>query len=119
MVSGALGAEGGGNGALYPSRPVFRPRAGRDRGRDAPMKLLVANLGSTSLKWRLFDFSNGWHDSANAIATVVIGQWTGSIDRAQLDRVLSGQDPFDETTMVDDGHGDAVPSAPEPVRCSA
>src|SRR5437899_2626440 len=24
----------------------------------APMKILVANLGSTSLKWRLFDFSN-------------------------------------------------------------
>src|ERR1043166_4572493 len=23
------------------------------------MKVLVANLGSTSLKWRLFDFSNG------------------------------------------------------------
>src|SRR5262245_13722040 len=23
------------------------------------MKILVANLGSTSLKWRLFDFSNG------------------------------------------------------------
>ncbi len=23
------------------------------------MKILVANIGSTSLKWRLFDFSNG------------------------------------------------------------
>ena len=23
------------------------------------MKILVANLGSTSLKWRLFDFANG------------------------------------------------------------
>ena len=23
------------------------------------MKILIANLGSTSLKWRLFDFSNG------------------------------------------------------------
>ena len=23
------------------------------------MKILVANLGSTSLKWRLFDFSGG------------------------------------------------------------
>ena len=23
------------------------------------MKILVANLGSTSLKWRLFDFSDG------------------------------------------------------------
>ena len=23
------------------------------------MKILVANIGSTSLKWRLFDFANG------------------------------------------------------------
>lgn len=23
------------------------------------MKILIANIGSTSLKWRLFDFSNG------------------------------------------------------------
>src|SRR5215471_13937407 len=28
-------------------------------GSSHPMKILVANLGSTSLKWRLFDFSNG------------------------------------------------------------
>jgi hypothetical protein len=27
--------------------------------RSALMKVLIANLGSTSLKWRLFDFSNG------------------------------------------------------------
>ena len=27
--------------------------------RACPMKILVANLGSTSLKWRLFDFSDG------------------------------------------------------------
>ena len=33
------------------------------------------------------------------------GHWTGGLDRPQLDRVLSGQDPFDETTMIDD-HGD-------------
>ena len=28
-------------------------------GCNSQMKILVANLGSTSLKWRLFDFSNG------------------------------------------------------------
>ncbi|GAA2003775.1 MULTISPECIES: cation:dicarboxylate symporter family transporter [Nocardioides] len=43
--------------------------------------------------------------SGNAIATILIGHWTGGLDRPQLDRVLSGQDPFDETTMIDD-HGD-------------
>ncbi len=40
--------------------------------------------------------------AGNAVATVLIGTWTGGVDRAQLDRVLAGDDPFDETTMVDD-----------------
>jgi aerobic C4-dicarboxylate transport protein len=57
--------------------------------------------------------------AGNAVATVLVAGWTGGIDRAQLDRVLSGQDPFDETTMVDDGHGAApvevsVPAARTP-----
>jgi aerobic C4-dicarboxylate transport protein len=56
--------------------------------------------------------------AGNAVATVIVAGWTGGIDRAQLDRALSGEDPFDETSMVDDGHGPvvAVPSArtPEP-----
>ena len=38
-------------------------------------------------------------------ATILVGHWTGTLDRAQLDRVLAGDDPFDETTMVDDDHG--------------
>ena len=40
--------------------------------------------------------------SGNAIATVLVGSWTGGLDRERLDRVLSGDDPFDETTMLDD-----------------
>ncbi|WP_148615051.1 cation:dicarboxylate symporter family transporter [Nocardioides rubriscoriae] len=40
--------------------------------------------------------------AGNAIATVLIGHWTGGLDRPQLDRVLAGEDPFDELTMVDD-----------------
>ncbi|WP_139978610.1 cation:dicarboxylate symporter family transporter [Nocardioides litoris] len=44
--------------------------------------------------------------AGNAIATVIIGHWTGGLDRKQLDTVLRGDDPFDELTMVDDhGHG--------------
>ena len=43
--------------------------------------------------------------AGNAIATILVGQWTGTLDRPQLDRVLAGEAPFDETTMVDD-HGD-------------
>ncbi len=54
--------------------------------------------------------------AGNAVATVLIGTWTGGVDRAQLDRVLAGEDPFDETTMVDD-HGappEADATAPPP-----
>ncbi|MGH3352671.1 MAG: cation:dicarboxylate symporter family transporter [Nocardioides sp.] len=40
--------------------------------------------------------------AGNSVATVLVGHWTKTIDRDQLDRVLDRQDPFDETTMVDD-----------------
>lgn len=50
--------------------------------------------------------------AGNAIATVLIGHWTGGLDRAQLDRVLAGNDPFDELTMIDD-HGPSVPAEDE------
>jgi aerobic C4-dicarboxylate transport protein len=39
--------------------------------------------------------------AGNAVATVLVGTWTGSIDREQLDAVLAGERPFDETSMVD------------------
>lgn len=50
--------------------------------------------------------------AGNSVATVVIGQWTGGLDKAQMDRVLSGADPFDEATMVDDHAGDPAEAAP-------
>jgi aerobic C4-dicarboxylate transport protein len=43
--------------------------------------------------------------AGNAVATLVIGTWTKSVDFAQTRLVLAGGDPFDETTMVDDAHG--------------
>lgn len=49
--------------------------------------------------------------AGNAVGTVLVGHWTGSLDRAQLDRVLAGDDPFDETTMVDDHAPAAVDAA--------
>ena len=38
--------------------------------------------------------------AGNAVATVVIGTWTKSIDTARVQEVLAGRDPFDED---DDG----------------
>jgi aerobic C4-dicarboxylate transport protein len=43
--------------------------------------------------------------AGNAIATVLIATWTRELDREQLSAALSGSSPFDEATMLDDGHG--------------
>ncbi len=40
--------------------------------------------------------------AGNAVATVVIGTWVGEFDSERAERVLAGEDPFDESTMVDD-----------------
>jgi aerobic C4-dicarboxylate transport protein len=39
--------------------------------------------------------------AGNAVATVLVGHWTGGLDRERFDRVLAGLEPFDETTMLD------------------
>ena len=40
--------------------------------------------------------------SGNAVATVLVGSWTHTIDKNRVDAVLSGAKPFDELTMLDD-----------------
>ncbi len=40
--------------------------------------------------------------SGNAVATLLIGHWTNSVDDERLREVLDGNRPFDESTMVDD-----------------
>jgi aerobic C4-dicarboxylate transport protein len=52
--------------------------------------------------------------AGNSIATVLIGSWTDGLDRERLDRVLAGDLPFDERTMVDDD--DDHTEHPAPVR---
>ncbi|MCM0619586.1 cation:dicarboxylate symporter family transporter [Nocardioides bruguierae] len=51
--------------------------------------------------------------AGNSIATILIGHWTHSLDRARLDRVLSGQEPFDEATMLDEHEDQPAPAAGE------
>ncbi len=48
--------------------------------------------------------------AGNAVATVLIGRWTGEFDRERARLVLSGGLPFDEATLLDEEEG-----APEPV----
>ncbi len=42
--------------------------------------------------------------TGNAVATLLIGTWTKQLDRPQLDAVLAGERPFDESTMSADDH---------------
>ncbi|SER64799.1 aerobic C4-dicarboxylate transport protein [Pedococcus cremeus] len=55
--------------------------------------------------------------AGNAIATVLIGTWTGQLDKVQCAAVLAGDRPFDEATMVDNDH-DTVHDA-EPAQLPA
>ncbi len=40
--------------------------------------------------------------AGNSVATVLVGHWTGTVDRERLDAVLDGERPFDESRMLDD-----------------
>jgi len=52
--------------------------------------------------------------AGNAVATVLVGAWVGELDRERAGRVLSGADPFDEATMLDESGHEPAP-APVPV----
>jgi aerobic C4-dicarboxylate transport protein len=51
--------------------------------------------------------------TGNAVATVLIGTWVKEIDGGQVRRVLSGEEPFDEQTMI--AHHDHAPQEQEKV----
>jgi aerobic C4-dicarboxylate transport protein len=51
--------------------------------------------------------------TGNAVATVLIGTWVKEIDGGQVRRVLSGEEPFDEQTMI--AHHDHAPQEREKV----
>lgn len=53
--------------------------------------------------------------AGNSVATVLVGHWTGGVDYDRLHAVLDGQDPFDESTMVDDHGSGSEGPGPEKV----
>jgi aerobic C4-dicarboxylate transport protein len=87
---GAAGVTGAGlatlAGGLQSHRPDLVPGVGLIVGIDRLMSEARA----------LTNFAG------NAIATVLVGKWTGGFDPAQAERVFAGEDPFDETTFSDD-----------------
>lgn len=46
--------------------------------------------------------------TGNAVATVLIGTWVKEVDTTQVRSVLAGERPFDESSMLADGHGPAA-----------
>ena len=40
--------------------------------------------------------------SGNAVATMLVGSWTRTVDKERVEDVLSGRNPFNESDMVDD-----------------
>ena len=40
--------------------------------------------------------------SGNAVATLIISKWVKEIDHEQANRVLTGEDPFDDQDMLDE-----------------
>jgi aerobic C4-dicarboxylate transport protein len=40
--------------------------------------------------------------SGNAVATMLVGTWTRTIDNEQVEKVFRGDDPFDESSMLDE-----------------
>jgi aerobic C4-dicarboxylate transport protein len=60
--------------------------------------------------------------SGNAVATLLIGTWTGELDKDRARRVLAGDLPFDESMMDDEEHAPHEPyedSAPDTPRVPA
>lgn len=43
--------------------------------------------------------------AGNAVATVLIGSWIKELDRDRMQQVFSGEQPFDEQTFTNEGHG--------------
>jgi len=56
--------------------------------------------------------------AGNAVATVIIGTWTGQIDKDTAHRVLNREDPFDEVAF-EEGEDHHVPAAAAPVAAHA
>jgi len=57
--------------------------------------------------------------AGNAIATILIGTWTREFDRDRALLVLSGGDPFDEATMLDEEAPDQPAVESTPVQAKA
>jgi aerobic C4-dicarboxylate transport protein len=94
---GAAGVTGAGLATLAAGLQSFRPELVNGVG------IIVGIDRFMSEARALTNFAG------NAVATVLVGHWTGQFDRERAAEVLTGRHPFDEATMLDEdaGHGTA------------
>ncbi|MER7499480.1 cation:dicarboxylase symporter family transporter [Nonomuraea pusilla] len=52
--------------------------------------------------------------AGNAVATVLVGTWTGELDRERAAEVLAGRVPFDEATLLDEDDREEPPAQEPP-----
>ncbi|WP_296192016.1 cation:dicarboxylase symporter family transporter [uncultured Microbacterium sp.] len=102
---GAAGVTGAGLATLAGGLQAFRPELVGGVG-------VIVGIDRFMSEGRALTNFTG-----NAVATVLIGTWTKQFDAARARGVLSGENPFDEKSLSDGGHGDA--STPAPVKESA
>lgn len=57
--------------------------------------------------------------AGNSVATVLVGSWTGELDRERARRVLDRDLPFDEVSFEASGAGHGGPAAAEPATVDA
>ena len=92
---GAAGVTGAGLATLAGGLQTFRPDLVDGVG-------LIVGIDRFMSEARALTNFTG-----NAVAAIVIGQWTREFDRDRALQVLRGERPFDERTMLADGH-DAI-----------
>lgn len=86
---GAAGVTGSGIAALASGLQSFRPQ-------------LVDGVGFILGIDRFMSEARALTNFVgNAVATVLIGSWTGQFDADQARRALSGESPFNEATLID------------------
>jgi len=91
---GAAGVSGAGLAVLAGGLQSFRPELLDGVG-------LIVGIDRFMSEARALTNFTG-----NAVATVLIGSWTGGLDKERAGRVLSGKDPFDEAAFASgDEHG--------------
>ncbi|MEL5992502.1 cation:dicarboxylate symporter family transporter [Microbacterium phosphatis] len=89
---GAAGVTGAGLATLAGGLQTFRPDLVDGVG-------LITGIDRFMSEARALTNFTG-----NAVASIVIAHWTKEFDRERALRVLRGDQPFDEATMVGDGH---------------